>query len=235
MPDKPPLIASQGILLLDPSIRNPREFLRPQRYRAAQLRVATTSRQDAVDPDAKAWHPISFRQLFTDSGIRRLGLAAEAGIGKSTALQRAQHEIMQADARVLAIYARLGDLPKTAADYVRLPGTADRPPNAEAGCLVRIMCQDLGCARTDRSRTERTIQRLMREGDTLLYRLAQDGWLVLLVDALDQISRGDGGDVPSQIRALARFLDWIWPRQPRGDRRSSVCARPFLRGSVRGI
>ena len=108
MPDKPPLIASQRILLLDPGIRNPREFLRPEAFRAARLRPSTADRPDATDANASYWRAVGFRELFLDGSIERLGLATEAGFGKTTALRRAQHEIMQADGRVLAIYARLG-------------------------------------------------------------------------------------------------------------------------------
>ena len=235
MADKPPLIASQRMLLLDQSVQNPRDFLRPGRYRTVRPQVNSAcvpsdalarsgstpevveivdckevefvgNWRDDASSDTSPWCPVHFRDLFVDSSIRRLGLASEAGMGKSTALQRAQDEIMQADPRVLAIYARLGDLPETAADYLRLPETAGRPPNTLAGDLVRIMCEDLGRAGTGCPQTERTIERLKRDGDALLYRLARDGRLVLLVDALDQIRRSASHDAPPQIGALRDFL-----------------------------
>ena len=70
---------------------------------------------------------------------------------------------------------------------------------------MRIMCQNLGRSGTDCLAADRMTQRLNRDGDALLHRLAQDGRLVLLVDALDEISRGDGHDTPLQIGALQDF------------------------------
>ena len=205
MSDKPPLIASQRMLLLDPGV-NPLGFLLPEPYRAGQLRVRNAGGRDGADRDGRYWYPVSFRELFLDSGIQRLGLTAEAGIGKSTVLQRAQHEIMRANPRVLAIYVRLRDLPEAAADYLHLLGMPDHPPYAESGYLVRIMCQDLGRFRTSCPQAEQAILRLRWDGDALLYRLTQAGRLLLVVDALDEISRADG-DSPVQV-----------PRGPRRDR-----------------
>ncbi len=206
MPDKPPLIASQPILILDPSTANPREFLRPERFRAGRPQAQSDGREETHGPEVQHWQPTTFEQLFLDKGIRRLGLTGEAGNGKTTVLRRAQHEIMQADRRSLAIYARLRDLPETATDYLRVSGAQGHYRGEQPGCLVQILRQEFGRCQMEGAETDRAVQQLMRDGDSLLNRLAQGGRLVLLVDGLDEISRGDRDQAPARVRALLDFL-----------------------------
>ncbi|MGO9109719.1 MAG: hypothetical protein ACLP9L_10835 [Thermoguttaceae bacterium] len=131
MPNKPPLIASQRLLVLDLNVPNPVEFLRPDRFRGA--RVPAAGGQTMADPDATFWHAVSFQDLSVNSDRRRLCLTTGAGIGKSTVLLRARHEIMQANPRMVAIYVRLRDLPWKTADYLHETDDLDRSVNPPPG------------------------------------------------------------------------------------------------------
>ncbi len=237
MKDRPPFIASQRFLLLDPNVANPREFLRPEKFRAARLRASGNGSQDPPNPDAGLkysrearfadvflnpglsekfgagwlrasgngsqdppnpdtgyWREASFADVFLNPDIHRLCVTTDAGIGKTTALQRAQHEIMQANPRTLAIYVRLRDLPDKAGDYLR--------------ACVEIMRRDLGHGDSKSPQADAAQRKLERDGEALLTRLARDGRLVLLVDAVDEISRSkdDPDGPPPRVSALRGFL-----------------------------
>ncbi|MCY2987803.1 MAG: NACHT domain-containing protein [Planctomycetota bacterium] len=216
MPEKPPFIASQRLLLLDPNVPDPREFLSPEKFRAARLSGVGDEGRAGDDPDAKYWQPIDRRNLFCDPCIRRLCVTTDAGVGKSTMLKWAAHAIMAHDPRTLAIYIPLRDLPDSADKYL---GTIDMDPKAQAiGPLVMAMLRDGHNARLDEpahsanAKTSRQVDGLRATDSSriaqLLRRLAAQRRLVLLVDALDEISRqaGDEEAVPKRVQALQDFL-----------------------------
>lgn len=187
MADLPPFIASQRMLLLDGSVREPLQHLRPGASRALRPEPHGLEPGNEVDSPDQFWKPIAREQLFFDSSIRRLCLTSDAGIGKTTTLQWVEQATGGHDPNSLAIYLELKDLPDAWLHFLSPRG--DGAPG--------VLCEHL-IARGNGQLRPDAAERMLRQ-------LIAQGRLILLVDAIDQTMLE--AHVFRKLSALRRFLD----------------------------
>lgn len=182
--DKPPFIGSQTIRVLHER-EGIKRYLRPE---ALRIRRFSASDQRDNDRDAGTWDAVDretlpAKILAKNSDFRRVILTTDAGIGKTTNMQWLHNELNRsAGASALAI----------------LVSVAELPPSSSLEAIHAVLIKKLRLAVSRDVLGETMAQ-------AFLDRLRKCGRLILLLEALDQIS--DAASIET-LKTLLTDVDW---------------------------
>ena len=157
------------------------------------------SRESAAPTTDAGWHFRSDREsIFTAAENLRICVAVEGGIGKTKALEQAQHLWNKARVGHLTVFLEADDLPTDVNYFLDRP-----PPGKSAAVLVDAIRE--AARQADNVALRSGSVTLESDLARLLYRTMHREHLLLVVDSFDQMS--PGGDLArKRVAELAKLL-----------------------------